>query len=188
MQLLKLQIDQSFAKIGMSQQQAKVEIRQPKAELKLSQSQPAVEMNISSSKLEIDQSEAFADANLKSAMQSVNEWASKGKQHALQSITKAVQEGRRLMAIENGKDSAIPQLAKENSQDTPKQFGLGYMPSSPLLVKFHYTPSDIKIDVKSNNATVDAKINQPVVQFKQGDVQTYLRQKASIYFQIDQVI
>lgn len=189
MQIPQLRVDQTFAELGLKQQQATMQMRQPMADLSLKQPLAELEIHISDSKLEIDQTEAFADANLKSPLRMASEWVSKAKQTALQSVAQKVQEGNRLMKIEHQKQgSVIPQIAKEKSIEPPKSFKLGYMPSSPFHVKFNYTPSDVQVDAKVSKAVVKANTNEPIIHFNKGDLSIYLRQKASISMKVDQSI
>ncbi|MBU8881183.1 hypothetical protein BGM26_19860 [Bacillus sp. FJAT-29790] len=182
MKLPYLQITNTNALIGIQQHRATIEIKQPMAEIKMKQPQPVVEIDQSKSELEIDQTEAFADANLKHPFRVVNEWAAKAKQKVLQNISKKVSEGNRLMSIEHQQKSVIPQIAKEKSEPPPKEISIDYLPK-PGNVKFHYQPSEIKIKVPTKNLDLEVQTHHPIIKFNPGDLQIYLRQKASIHIQ-----
>lgn len=182
MQLPRLEIDQTFALIGMNHRQARIEMRQPMAEVEMNQPQPEVEMTIKRGKLYIDQTEAFADANLKHPFRLTREWAEQAKQKLLKGLAEEAAEGDRLMKIENQKECIIPQIAKEESEDPPKQFNIGYIPSSMDKVKFYYEKGSIDIHVKKGNFYVKIKPNYPKIKYIPGDLNIYLRQKPSIHF------
>ncbi|MEK4146238.1 DUF6470 family protein [Robertmurraya sp. FSL W8-0741] len=180
MKLPRLEIDSQLAYLGLNKSRSTIEIRQPKADMSLNQPQPEVEYMKTDSKLEIDQTEAFADANLKNPLRVVKEWAAKAKQKALQSIAENAVEGNRLMRIEGQRKSAIPEIARENSEPDQMQFNIGYMPSSADKVKFSYQPSTIEIKVHRGNFNIDIKPNEPIIKYNPGNLQIYLKQKASM--------
>ncbi len=181
LQLPSLEITSQFGKIGIRSYDAVLEIRQPPADMKIRQPLPDVTITKTNSKLEIDQSEAFADANLKPLHRWIKERAQQAKQVVLQDIAQEAREGSRLMKIES-KTNAIAQIAKEQSEPAYKQPNIAFIPESPLKVKFHYTPSKISIHVGEYEPKIAVKVNKPIIKYRPGDVQVYLRQKPSIEF------
>lgn len=180
MQLPRLEMHNTFAQIGISQEQATTEMRQPWAEVRMNQPQPEVEYYIKEGELHIDQTEAFADANLMHPFRNIREWVQRCKQIAIQNLAKTVQEGNRLMKIEDYSGTIIPQLAKEASEPEPKEFTLGYIPESADKVKFYYYPGELKIDVKENDFFVKITPRKPIIKFHPGNLQIYLRQKENL--------
>ncbi|MFD2442729.1 DUF6470 family protein [Bacillus sp. CGMCC 1.16607] len=181
MQLPRLEITNTNAILGLTQHRTKIEIKQPMAEVKMNQPQPEVEMYTSNSKLEIDQTEAFADANLKTAFRNIEEWVARSKRKISQNIAEEVSEGNKLMSIEHQRETVIPQIAKQESETPPAEIDFGNMPKSANSIKFHYQPSEIKIKVNTENLKVDVKTHDPIIKFNPGDLQIYLKQKASIH-------
>lgn len=183
MQLPRLELHNTFAQLGIQQRNATIEIKQSKAELNYNQPQPDMHIDKSGGKLEIDQTEAFADANLKHPFRNIKEWAQRAKQKILQGISEEANEGDRLMKIEGLSNSAIPEIAKQESESPPKQFNIGFMPSSADKVKFHYEPSKIDIKINTREINYDVKTHEPVIKYHAGDFNIYLRQKASLQIQ-----
>lgn len=183
MQLPRLELTNTMAQLGISQQSATISIRQPKADLTLNQPQPDVEYIKTKSHLEIDQTEGFVDANLKHPYRLIREWAAKAKQDALRALAEEAAEGDRLMKIENQSESIIPQIAKEESENPYKPFNIGYIPSSVDRVKIHYQPSSIEVKVHQGNFNIDIKQNTPIIRYNAGDLQIYLKQKANLHIQ-----
>lgn len=192
MQLPRLELHNTFAKLGIKKRNATIQIRQPQAELTYNQPQPEVKMYKTKGKLTIDQTEAFADAGLKHPFRMTEEQFIKSKQKVLQALATKAAEGDRLMKIEYQSSSVIPQIAKNNSEPPQKEFNIGFVPSSMSKVKIHYEPSKIKMDVNLENFTLHVKPNKPIIKFNQGDLQIYLKQKANLQIQavgaaVDQV-
>lgn len=183
MQLPRLELHNTFAQLGVQKKNASIEIRQPKAELNYNQPQPSMEIHKSASKLEIDQTEAFADANLKHPFRNIKEWAERAKQKILQSLAEKANEGDRLMKIEERSESVIPEIARQESETPPKQFNIGFMPSSTDKVKISYQPSEIKIKMNTEPMKFDVTTNGPVIKYHPGDFNIYLKQKASLNIQ-----
>lgn len=183
MQLPRLELHNTFAQLGVQKKNASIEIKQPKAELNYNQPQPSMEIHKSASKLEIDQTEAFADANLKHPFRNIKEWTERAKQKILQSLAEKANEGDRLMKIEDRSESVIPEIAKQKSETPPKQFNIGFMPSSTDKVKFTYQPSEIKIKMNTEPIKFNVKTHGPIIKYHPGDFNIYLKQKASLKIQ-----
>ncbi|MBY0123467.1 DUF6470 family protein [Bacillus sp. S/N-304-OC-R1] len=180
MQLPRLELHNTFAKLGIEQSRSKISMRQPMADLKFTQPMPEVKIHTSKSKLEIDQTEAFADANLKNPLRVMNEWAAKAKQKMIQNIAQKANEGDRMMKIEGTRQNALPQIAKDKSQTPPKEVNIGFMPESMSKVKFRYQPSKVDIKVNFGKFRADVETHSPIIKFNQGDFRIYLKQKASL--------
>ena len=192
MQLPRLELHKTFAKLGIEKRNATLQIRQPQADLTYNQPQPEVKMHKTEGKLTIDQTEAFADAGLKHPFRMTKEQFFKSKQKVLQSLAAKAAEGDQLMKIENQSSSVIPQIAKNKSESPQKEFNIGFVPSSMSKVKIHYQPSEIKMSVNLENFKLRVKPNKPIIKFNEGDLQIYLKQKANLRIQavgaaIDQV-
>lgn len=183
MQLPRLELHNTFAKLGIEQRNATIHIRQPQADMSYNQPQPEVKMHKTKGKLTIDQTEAFADAGLKHPFRMTKEQFSRSKQKVLQSIGAKASEGDQLMKIEHQGLSVIPQIAKNKSEPPMKEFNIGFVPESTSKVKIHYQPSEIKIDVNLENFKLHVKPNKPIIKFNQGDLQIYLKQKANLRIQ-----
>lgn len=183
MQLPRLELTNTMTQIGIEQQRATVSMRQPKADVKMNQPQPDVEYIKTKSQLEIDQTVAFADANLKHPFRMVREAAARARQDVLKGLAEEAAEGDRLMKIEYHNQNVIQQIAREESEPTPKQFNIGFMPSSAGKVKIFYQPSSIEIKVNRGNFNIDITPNYPTIKFNPGDLQIYLKQKASLQIQ-----
>lgn len=184
MQLPRLEMHNTFAQIGMSQEQSSIEMRQPWAEVRMNQPQPKLNYDIELCEVHIDQTEAFADANLMHPFRNIREWVQRCRQIAMQNLIKEVKEGNRLMEIENQSGTIIPQLAKEASTPPQKEIGLKYVPGSLDKVKFYYYPGDLKIIMEDNDFFVNITPRKPIIKVNPGDLNIYLRQKENLEIKV----
>lgn len=95
------------------------------------------------SRLTIDQTKAWEEMNLQSILKSMDEEANEGKQAVMESITKAVQEGKELMKIEQG-GNPLANQAKRNSEKPIYPSNITFIPS-PFSVKINYVPETLSI-------------------------------------------
>lgn len=182
MRLPQIQIDSTMAKLAVQIRDMKIEMERINPEVQIRQPQADIKIEKIDGQLQIDQSEAFADANLKHVTRMTEEYAAKGKNHVLKSIATAVQQGDQLMKIESSGKTAIPQLAKTNSESSHVDFTSGQMPKSK--VKIHYSPGDVKVEIKQNTPEFKVKTHDLNFKVDPGDVNIYLKQKAEVTFSI----
>lgn len=183
MHLPQIQINSTSAKLGIQRNPTQIEMKQPKGDMSIRQPQADIRYENHEGTLQIDQTEAFADANLKHINRRIEEWAKRGQQHVLQTIAKIVKQGDQLMKIEKG-GSMIPQIARANSEPEHKGFNIGFMPSSVSKVRINFEHGDLEIKIKQNTPKIETKMNEPIITVKPGDLQIYLKQKASMSFSV----
>lgn len=177
-----IHISTSDAKIGIETQRPPIRIEQKPAEQTIKQPPADIEIEYRPSKLSIDSTEARADAGLKAPLRYMREVVEKVKIEAQKSVAETVRQGDMLMRIENG-GNMIPQLAKMNSFEQ-LQFGLGYIPSSFDKVELNYDPGEVSVHVKRNEPIIDVVVNKPKTYIQPWSVKTYLKDKASISFEV----
>jgi hypothetical protein len=169
MQMPRLQIEATHARLGMRRHQAKVEIEQPKAGVSIQQ--PPAELTITRTpgKLTIDQSKAREDVDLKSIFKRTEEFAQLGKQDWLKGMARRAAEGDQLMRIEN-KGNAISMIAKQNSNLREHQFNIGWIPSHGS-VKIDFTPTKVDIQFEPNKPIIEVQPNKPILTYSSGKVE-----------------
>lgn len=183
MQLPQIRIESVSAKLGIQQSPTRIEMKQPKGELDIRQPQADIKYEKTDALIQIDQTEAFADANLKHINRRIEEWATKGKQHVLKAIATMVRQGEQYMKIEKG-GNMIPQIARTNSETPTKEFNIGFVPTSLSKVKINYSPGDFQAIIKQNTPEISAKTHEPIIKVKPGNLNIYLKQKASMSFSV----
>jgi len=185
MKLPQIRLQSTNALIAIETTHAKAYIQQPEAELHLEQPPAELTINRTPSKLTIDQTEAWESMDLKTIRKRMEEFAEEGEKKLLEGIARRVRDGDELMEISKG-GNPIAAQAKRNSQDPPKQFNIGYIP--PLFsVKLDYQPAEIDIDWKVNKVINNTKVNEPIIDYVAGDVETSLRQKESLKIDFEHV-
>ena len=78
MQIPRLLMQQTYAKLQMSTTPSRQEVEQPQADLEIQQPRAVMNIKRTPSKLTIDQTEAFADMDIKSIFRRSEEWAAEG--------------------------------------------------------------------------------------------------------------
>jgi hypothetical protein len=178
MQLPQIRLQSTFMKIGLNIEKPVQRIEQPPAILKIEQPPAVLEIETIPGKLTIDQTKAREDMDLKSVFKRVEEFAQNGYQDWLKGLERRARQGTELMKIENG-GNPIAAQAKENSEGTPKQFNIGWIPSH-FSVIIQYDPAKVNIDVKPQKPKIEAEIRNPIHEYKPGKVTTEILQRNSL--------
>ncbi|MFB7035420.1 DUF6470 family protein [Bacillus altitudinis] len=184
MQIPRLLMEQTYAKLQMSTTPSKQEVEQPRAELEIQQPRAVMNIRRTPSKLTIDQTEAFADMDIKSIFRRSEEWAAEGKRAIGEGMGRRAEEGSELIKIENG-GNAIAEFAKINGSPPAKQFNIGVIPSF-FSVKIHYQPSELKIDVEPQKAIIEATPHKPIVNYQPGKVHIDMLQYPELKIEVDE--
>lgn len=184
MQIPRLLMEQSYAKLQMSTTPSRQEVEQPRADLDIQQPRAVMNITRTPSKLTIDQTEAFADMDIKSIFRRSEEWAAEGKRAIGEGIGRRAEEGSELIKIENG-GNAIAEFAKINGSPPAKQFNIGVIPSF-FSVKIHYQPSELKIDVEPQKAIIEATPHKPIVNYQPGKVHIDMLQYPELKIEVDE--
>ncbi|NBJ69599.1 MULTISPECIES: DUF6470 family protein [Clostridia] len=182
MKIPKLKMSSQMAQIEIQHTAAKQTIRQPKAELSIQQPKAEVKMRTTPGKLTIDQTKAFADMNLMSIFQRNHQFASDGKQAALEGIERRARQGTELMKIEQKGNPLISQ-AKANAQPPMKRLGITFIPSV-FSVKTSYQPTRLKIEVHTKPPVINIKPNTAQHDYEPGDVTTKMKQYQDLKIEV----
>ncbi|QXM07420.1 hypothetical protein KVH43_07105 [Crassaminicella indica] len=153
-------------------------IQQPKADIKMTTKLPKVEIHTEPVKVQIDQYPCRAEIGFKNYIDLTKDTASFAKQKAMEGIARIVRQGNEMAAIQN-KTDVIPEQAEENAYHLfDKEFNFDLIPKSRPKIDFIGGKVDIKpIEGKVN---MDVGVNKPIIDYKMGKVDIYLRQKNSI--------
>lgn len=185
MQLPQLRIDQQFAKIGITMQDAKVTMQHQPAELSIQQPQADVNIDTRPGKLSIDQSQAFHDLGQYPVKEAVRLDAQEGKQKVAEGTRRRRQEGDRLMKIEHG-GNPIAQIAKEKMPRPLRPFVMSVIPSYNA-VKIDYQPSEVSINNQANKPVINAETRPVERQVTPSQFDIYLEQQNNITIDFDNV-
>ena len=184
MQIPRLLMQQTYAKLQMSTTPSRQEVEQPQADLEIQQPRAVMNIKRTPSKLTIDQTEAFADMDIKSIFRRSEEWAAEGKRAVGEGMGRRAEEGSELIKIENG-GNVIAEFAKINGSSPAKQFTIGVIPSF-FSVKIHYQPSELQIDVEPQKAIIEATPHKPIVNYQPGKVNIDMLQYPELKIEVDE--
>ncbi|UFT98547.1 DUF6470 family protein [Radiobacillus kanasensis] len=174
MELPQIRLQSQIAKIQINRTNGQMSIKQPKAIQSIEQPKAQLQINTSPSKLNIDQSQAWADMDLKPISRRIEEAAQLGREALLEGITRRARQGNELMKIEHG-GNPISRQAKENSEDSPKQFNIGWIPSAGS-VKIDYEPAKVDITVIPRKPIIDIQPQKPLLNYQPGDIDVGMKQ------------
>ncbi|RLQ96790.1 DUF6470 family protein [Falsibacillus albus] len=178
MSVPQIRMQSQSAKISIQSTPSAQTIEQPKADMEIHQENAKLTMRTTPSQLTIDQSQAWADMNLKSVLRYISDEAQNGSQACLENIAQTSQEGDELMRIENGRGALIAQ-AERNSEPPQYDYNIGFIPSN-FSVKVHFQPGQVNIDAQSQNVDINTQIHKPFINYRPGNVEIGLRQKANL--------
>lgn len=182
MRIPQIQVRQGYAKIDLRIEKPTVDIQQSRAELNITQKPAEMSIQKSQSSLEIDTTEARANLDMKSAFRRTEEFAGYGQQKALEAIEAKSAEGDRMARIENKGDTIASMAADHLFADKAVE-AIGY---NPNYITIRFNPSELKIDWKINGKQSNPVIHKPVITYKPGKVETYLKQKNWIQIEVSQ--
>ncbi|MFC7685727.1 DUF6470 family protein [Ureibacillus sp. GCM10028918] len=177
MNIPKLLIQSTDAKVGLSIQQPKQHIQQPPAELQIKQPSAEISISVEKGQLFIDASQARSEYGFKTIQELEKMAAKKGYQDLLDGIARRAREGGQLMSI--GKNNnALQSIAKSKTSPNSKSLGIVFIPSAK--VKLDYKPAEVDINVQTKEPIINAKINKPIHNYTPGKVNVDLIQYPSL--------
>ena len=178
MNIPKLQIQSTSARIGLDIQKPIQEIEQPKANLDLQQ--PSAEMSIqtTSSKLTIDSYEARDSMDYKTSMSRTREIAQQSQQELLAGIARRAEEGQELMRIENGGNPIADQATRRGRQPY-SSLSIKFIPQADS-VNINFEPAKVDIQIEPQKVINNTTINKPLHNYTPGKVKVEMLQYPSL--------
>jgi len=179
MQIPQLQMQSTFAQLGLNINKPVQEIKQPKAELNLKQVPATLTIEQGRITLQIDSSQARANIGIMTSTQFSDSNASYGKEKALQAIAEKSQEGDRLMRIYT-KENAIAAIGREKGLRVLEG---GYTPpaaSADEGVDISFELKPVVINVQRNGMSIDPVTKPPEFSYTPGKVEPYMIQYNSL--------
>jgi len=178
MNIPKLQIQTTDAKINLRTIQPTQRIEQPKADLDLQQPKAKMEIQTTKSKLSIDAFEMRESMGYKNARALTREAAQKAIQDVLEGIGRRAQEGGQLMRIENGGNPIVEQ-AKTKGLQPYSSLNIKFIPQADS-VKIDYKPSKVDIQVEPQQVINNTKVNKPIHDYTPVKVEIEIIQYPSV--------
>ncbi len=181
MDIPKLQIQTTPARLGLQIDKPVQQIEQPRATQEIEQPAAILEMSTTRPQLSIDTTEVRADIDMKSVFRRTEEWAQEGRQSGLDGTGRRAEEGRHLMSIENG-GNPIPEIAKQNGTPPPAPLGIRFV-GNRSKIQMSITPGTTTVNVTPQKPIINTQVNKPIHTYTPGKVTGTMEQYPSI--QID---
>ncbi|MGG1401155.1 DUF6470 family protein [Bacillus salipaludis] len=181
MQLPQIQLQQTFAQIGLRTTQPIQEIQQVPAEISIKQVPAEMTIEHHPSSLNINQDQAWNELNRKQPSVFSTDMAEFARDEGYEAISEIAEEGDQLAKIEN-KEDAVVSIASEKACPPPADFNIAFIPSYGS-VQIRYNPSEIQVDWKRGVVELEATQSKTIHKYTPGKIEVYLRQKQQL--QID---
>ncbi|CEH30603.1 hypothetical protein AM501_15300 [Aneurinibacillus migulanus] len=175
MNLPRIQLNQTFYKLGWDTQQPSYSFNPSRATLSIEQKPAEMVLNPTPPRVLIDQTECWADMDLKHIFRRNAEFASYGKQQVLQYISRVMQEGEQLRAIEN-KGNAIASIAKSKKLIPDHQFTYRNVPGN-FSLKMQGVPGALNMEWREGEITVDVQQTPFEHHYEKGKITYHTLQK-----------
>lgn len=177
MQIPKLQIQTTPAKLALQIDKPVQQIEQPKADQQIEQPAAILEMSTTKPQLSLDTTENRADLDLKSTIRRNKENAQYGMQQVSEGTARRASEGQQLMKIENG--ASIADIAKQNTVKDPAPIGIRFV-GDRMKVQMSFSPGSLNINATPQKPVHNVQINKPIHNYTQGKVTGVMEQYNSI--------
>ncbi|SDJ22334.1 DUF6470 family protein [Salimicrobium halophilum] len=177
MQMPRLQISTTDARVGIQTRNAELTYQQPKAEVSIRQPKADVSIRQPDGELRIDQSKARSNLHLKSSAERSRQTEQFGEQKAMEGSARRAREGDELMRIENGGNLIASQAKRNYGYEIDYQMG-----NTPVheLVNIDYTAREAEINIQKNDPQINITPRYPQYSYQPGGVNISLLQEPSI--------
>ncbi|MFT9849595.1 DUF6470 family protein [Aneurinibacillus sp. REN35] len=182
MNMPRLDIQQTFAKLDWEVQTPSYTFEPGRAELSIQQQPAEMVLHRTPSQLTIDQSQCWADMDLKHTFRRIAEDAAAGHQQALAYIEKVTLEGEQLGAIEHG-GNTIRSLAMDNRFLPEHSFTYGNVPSN-FSLRLDFTPGDLGMEWNTGGTTIDVHTAPFQHHYEKGKITYMMQKKNEMHFQM----
>lgn len=178
MQFPQIQMDSTFAKLGLETIKGEQVMSQPLADMSIEQPQGELTIEKKWPELSIDQTQAWEDMELYGALRSSEKSAAEGLQGASEGTERRAIEGTEMMRIENGGNPTIEQAINRSVRPI-KQLGIQFIPSGGS-VKVSFNPGDLQLNYERHEPVIEFQRNIPVYEYTPGKVNMQIEQYAEL--------
>ncbi|SIS42984.1 DUF6470 family protein [Salimicrobium flavidum] len=177
MEMPRLQISTTDARVGIQTRNAQLSYKQQNADVLIRQPKADVSIRQPEGELSIDQSKARSNLHLNSSAERSRITAQVGEQKATEGIARRAREGDELMRIENGGNPIASQAARNYGFEVDYQMG-----NTPVheLVNIDYTAREAEIDIQKKEPQINVTPRYPQYSYQPGKVNISLLQEPSI--------
>lgn len=175
---MELRITTTPALLGLNRTPGKLDMQQPKADQEIHTEQAKVKIQSTQPKILIDQTQCFSESGLKPISDFSRENAQYGISKMYDSVARISEQGTELSNIQDPSNK----FAEQGLYNAYDQFQVDYNMVTMPRSKPNITVIEGKTDITVEGGTVNhnVKVNKPIVDFKPGKVEIYIRQMNSI--------
>lgn len=173
--MITLQIEQTYAKLGMQNQNAKLQLETTRPELMINTEPAKVEISGGKSTLSIDQTALRYSFGLKNVTDFGRDNAKSGMEALANWVGQIAAEGARLAQIEKG-GNPIAEMAREKT--IKPLIDLTWAPLEKPDIRFELIP--LRFDVTPAKLDIQIKLGEVKNETIPGKLDIYLAQKNSI--------
>ncbi|EST55406.1 hypothetical protein T458_06370 [Brevibacillus panacihumi W25] len=181
MRIPQIQMQQTYAQLGLNINKPVQEIQQPRAELNLRQEPAIIEIRQAKGSLTIDSSEARENIDMRGPLRRTRDNADYGYRMAMEAIASISEEGDQLRSIENKQDAIVAISERESMPRESEIIAAGSIVGDGIEIRYNFQPLDIQ--VQERGKTMDPEIKRPIHNYKPGKVEGYMLRWGSL--QID---
>lgn len=179
---LRLEYNQSFARIGIQSTAGQWDIQQPHAEISITQRPAELTIDQGPGQLDLDLYTARKALGFKNAIDMLTDIASQARQVVLEGIGRVVSEGNQMAAIQNHRN-AIADIAVQRQERGPMPIQ-DYDPASYKPVPIGYQPHETTLSWQVHGTEIHATPHTPIINYTPGKVDVYLDQKNWLQFEV----
>ncbi|GEC91894.1 MULTISPECIES: DUF6470 family protein [Brevibacillus] len=182
MRIPQIQMQQTYAQLGLNINRPVQDIQQPQAELNLRQEAAIIEIRQAKGSLTIDSSEARENIDMRGPLRRTRDNADYGYRMAMEAIANISQEGDQLRAIENKTDAVVAISEQESMPRDSEIIAAGSLVGDGIEMRYDLQPLDIQ--VQERGATMDPEIKKPIHNYTPGKVEPYILRWNSLQIEV----
>lgn len=180
-----LRMEQTYLQLGLNTIRPVQDLQQPQAQINMQAIPTRMEIRMTRPELRIDSTEARADLGFISTARGTAQYATKGRQAALEAIAKKAQEGLALRSIEHGRGGIqLKQISKQNFNKPMLDSQVTFLPKFGSL-SIDWIPGSLEIQFHTGGVDINTIVQPPIHNYTPGRVEGYVLQQNSIRMWVD---
>ncbi|MDR6553607.1 DUF6470 family protein [Paenibacillus qinlingensis] len=178
--LPQIQIHQQYGRIGIDADMGQLEIQQPRATLEIRTTPSRLEIDAEPGMLLIDNTRWHDALGFGPSLDVMSRIYSKASNIALQAISKIVEEGNRMAAIQTG-ENVIKSLAKESVNEEIVIFkGTVVGEASLDNIDINYEPGKFDRHFEAAKVERNVTVHAPIIEYQRGKLDIYMLQQPKL--------
>jgi len=191
MALLRINIDQQMAEVGVRSTPARLNISMPRGQLRIRNETPQLNIDSQAPSFRVNRQKINNESGLKSSNELAKDFRNAGRQAALRAARQAKDDGNFIANPHLPGDKAIPALAKNKAMSrlsANRNLNIGLMPASSP--EFTWDKGHMNVNWSKHSIVIDwdgDHVPQMTVSPRHS-VQTFLRTEPYFRIRVEQVL